>query len=1252
MKVIKENEQSLFVKPFAARNELFLATTVFIYFDLNNPDSPLTEQELWQTIPDQLGQNGVLDMGMPKPRGEILIAGKCFTPRGTLRQASQISLRVGTLTKSLQVFGNRSWKKRSDNISVISDPEPFSEMEISWNNAFGGENFEKNPLGKGMESIQLADGSREIPLPNIEDPQHLIREVHDKPDPAGFGPLDVMWPQRFQKQGTYDKKWLKDRWPAFPDDMNYEFFNCAPEDQFLPGFYTGDETIEIKNMHPDIQVINSHLPRIRVRCFVTKLKNLKESEPTEELFQEVSLRVDTLWLFPHLMRGVAMFRGTTEIIDDEYADVRYILLATESRQEEPKSIEHYLDHQKKFLKRAVALDPAPFDAAKSQVAKAMKRVKAIPKDIEEAKKGALGKAPKKQHTPHETVAQARQTIAQSHALIDRMEAQTRNLLDQFGHLVSFNMAKFDTIRNKLNSAGKKADETLAKVEKAQQKGDETKDKVSQLMKENPNLEKLKAKGVDPDNLIPVPSVNPWHDHGFPLVVSWCKNLNQATAKKNSLYKLGFNDRTMRRAWMGINPEKVEQDKTAWGLEAEMSDENQSNLIEIPPGLVLPGFFDATLDKIVIRPEPYSSKDQDVVIEGSSETPLFLPSVPAEGAPIICIADELEAWLIEQEIGDACSVLVMEKASAQPDEETTKIIDTAPAFLIVVPLEQADDSSALSSWQKVHPEASFLSIPYGDSVFETREQGTDIRTWIMDALPDDFVSQHQVEPGIADPDKPPKMSPTDGLTIPKMDVMALVTSLTSEIKAVYQPQVDKAMALKNEAEEKVKSAIRKSGKDPEKLLDRAKQGPQLSMSESGKTMSEQLRKSTEKIKNTGKLTPKVEAQLQEIDSKIVQMSSDAEKRYKSALTQVAAAEEQAKKARTGEIPDDVKKQFSDAGIDPDKMKKLTREDVVDRYERGESLAGTNVAGVDLSELELTGIDLSSALCQKTNFKNSILSGANFDRTLALEADFTQAIMKKIQAEMTIFTKAIFQEAALGEANFDKALLTEADLTKADCSQARFYMSVLQKAHLMGSNLSEIDAHMSTFAEADATGASFRKSRLTKSLFQKTVLDQVDFAESTINASMFFNARGDSITFDGADLSNARSGGETVFSNATFRNVTMVGGCFRDTDLAGAIFQGSTLEMALFENCDLRGANFYRVPAKKSRFSKSNLEGANLRGLNLCEGSLRKARLVNTDLTGSNLYAVDFYKAVFGETRLEQALLKKTILDKRTEYLNEP
>ncbi len=1256
MKIFKKKEHSLLIKTFGIKNTLYLATTVLVFFDLANPDDPLTEQDLWKTIPDELGQEGVLDIGMPKPRGEVVVTGNCFAPRGTERVASEISLRVGEQRKVLNVFGDRFWDEEEGIMKLMSDPEPFSKIPVTWDNAFGDKGFEKNPLGKGVNSVIMPepDGRKRIPLPNIEDPRRLIGAPSDRPEPAGFGPLDLMWPQRMKKQGTYNEKWQRERWPYFPDDMNYEFFNVAPEDQFVTGFFRGDETIEIVNMHPDMQVINSHLPRLRVRCFVTKKKDLKSENTDNEIFQEVSTRIDTVWLFPTVLRGVVVYRGSTEVQDDEFADITRIFLRSEGMADEPKPVEYYYEEQKKAMDRKVPIDMAPLEKAQKKIAAAIKRFKDLPKELETKKLQAMGKAPKMKRTPEEIAGRSKALIADGMALVDRLENMAVGMHAKYGHLVKIDLGKFDKIRQKITKTSGKIDKAMDKIGQAQKEGDEMKKEMSDALKQNVSPEDLKKAGIDPDNLIPEKSVNPWHDRGFPLVIQWRKNLEQDTHVQNVLYKLGFNKRTIKRGWFGVNPEELSDDADAWGLKPEADEEGVAKPLIIPPGLVMPRFDEATLNRVLIRPGDYADSGRDVLIEGSDETPLFLPSVDPEGAPVIRVSDELEARLVEQEIGDACSVIAMKDPSQKPDKGVQQYIDGAPVVLVVMTVKESESKEKWAPWEKAFPAAKQLVLPKGNDIFDERNRGTDLRSWIMEALPPEYARKHQIEPAIPGEGEAPKASPMAGMVLPAFDIKAMIKSMTDEIKAFHQPKIDELMSLQKEMEGTAKKALTQAGKDPEAVLSAAKSQPRQSFADLGEELSGKITESRDKLKAKEVLTPEIEKKMNDAAAQVKQMGQEYEQRYQEGMAKIEAGKKEIAvkkaKAKAGEPPEKAKEKLLAAGIDPDKVRKLTREEVIERYEKSENIAGAILSGVDLSKLDLHGIDLSRSLCKKTKFCETNLDGADFSQTVGMEADFSGASLKNAVLEKGLFAKAVFKSADLSGANLHQTILKKADCTEANFTGANLDWVILQKAKIGKACLKNIKATMGVFSGADATDATFSKSSLIKCLFKDTVLDRADFSRATINSTLFMGVKGEGVTFEGANMDKGRMGGNASLPGANFKNIAMKHGCFRDADLSGADFEGSALDESILENCNLVKANFYRVPAKGCRFNKSDLENANLAGVNLFMGSLRKARLVNTDLSNSNLFAVDFYRATVGKTNFDEANLKMSQLHNRTDLLD--
>ncbi|XXY15100.1 DUF2169 domain-containing protein [Sorangium sp. So ce216] len=312
MKIVKPMRLGVVPRVFMAQRTPHLLITAFAGFSYEKPARLLYEPTVWKVAAEELGKDGLLDEFNPKTRGEVLVTGRCYPPGRVARPASSVRVKLGPIDKSLYVIGDRTW-----GLLGMSDPAPFTEMPVTWRNAFGGEGFAKNPLGKGH-------GDRIAALPNIESPRHLIRARGDRPTPAGLDGYDITWPQRFSKIGTHDAAWREECFPGFARDMDPTLFNMAPDDQQIDGFFRGDEAFVVENMHPDKPRIEGALPGIASRCFVC----LKTSDGVE--IREPAMKLDTVRLFPHRERGVVLFRGGIEVAEDDAKDVVAVLVACEA----------------------------------------------------------------------------------------------------------------------------------------------------------------------------------------------------------------------------------------------------------------------------------------------------------------------------------------------------------------------------------------------------------------------------------------------------------------------------------------------------------------------------------------------------------------------------------------------------------------------------------------------------------------------------------------------------------------------------------------------------------------------------------------------------------------------------------------------------------------------------------------------------------------------------------------------------------
>lgn len=330
MKTIKPTKLGILTRTFEIDHKHYFVPTVLVFCDLGPERCLLPDVELWQLAGAELGKEAIIDECMPKQRGELLVHGRCFTAGKIPRPAASVRVKVGPIDKTLYVIGNRTWRRDG----TPGDPENFTEMPIHYSRAFGGEGNQLNPIGIGVGKVQM-DGHEVHPMPNIEWPGKLIQSKSDKPAPAGLGPFDITWAQRWPKIGTYDAKWIREQLPGLAKDMDLSMWNAAPEDQQLPsGFFEGSEDILIQNMHPDIPQIEGRLPGIVGRCFVT------QKTASGEVFCEIPLHLDTVQLFPHHERCALSFRGLWPIAEDDADDIIHLVIACDERSN-PRPLDHY-----------------------------------------------------------------------------------------------------------------------------------------------------------------------------------------------------------------------------------------------------------------------------------------------------------------------------------------------------------------------------------------------------------------------------------------------------------------------------------------------------------------------------------------------------------------------------------------------------------------------------------------------------------------------------------------------------------------------------------------------------------------------------------------------------------------------------------------------------------------------------------------------------------------------------------------------
>jgi len=201
------------------------------------------------------------DFYLTKPTTDVLLHGHAYAPAGEPTTRVDVTMRVGKVSKTLRVTGDRMYEHGVIGIAAGST-QRFIRMPITYERAYGGREpdppanpdlpqFEpRNPIGTGFAPTPRALA------PNIDYPGPSLRSR-----PAGFGPIPPHWHPRVRYAGTYDEAWQKERFPLYPKDLDDRFFLCSAEDQRPKEFLRGGEPVELLNLTPNGQLAFA-LPRV------------------------------------------------------------------------------------------------------------------------------------------------------------------------------------------------------------------------------------------------------------------------------------------------------------------------------------------------------------------------------------------------------------------------------------------------------------------------------------------------------------------------------------------------------------------------------------------------------------------------------------------------------------------------------------------------------------------------------------------------------------------------------------------------------------------------------------------------------------------------------------------------------------------------------------------------------------------------------------------------------------------------------
>lgn len=226
-----------------------------------------------------------------KHKNEILLYGTAQIPKPN-SIITEVGMRINwpenkTWHKQLRIFGTRTWKTTFLGI-IPSIPEPLEPVALQYESAYGGENYNLNPIGTGFKKHSA--------LPQIELVPKFINRITDRPIPAGFGPIPLYWRIMQTKQAQKN------------------IYSMAPPDQQFTEPFQGGEIISIKGLVKDLPATQEAvitLPKTKPRLLLQLTNKQQDLEPicdtviinTDEQILHLIWRVGIPWPTDHQYQG-------------------------------------------------------------------------------------------------------------------------------------------------------------------------------------------------------------------------------------------------------------------------------------------------------------------------------------------------------------------------------------------------------------------------------------------------------------------------------------------------------------------------------------------------------------------------------------------------------------------------------------------------------------------------------------------------------------------------------------------------------------------------------------------------------------------------------------------------------------------------------------------------------------------------------------------------------------------------------------
>lgn len=250
--------------------------------------------------------------------------------------------------------------------------------------------------------------------------------------------------------------------------------------------------------------------------------------------------------------------------------------------------------------------------------------------------------------------------------------------------------------------------------------------------QTPRVPHKKSSGVKPKQVEHESPSNLWLEKANALVEWAHQNLLKSSAKLKWLFARGIKKKTVKQFRLGWNPGKDGKDlwrpRESWGLDTVMIGKRKKRLW-IPAGLVIP-LIDDKGHVLRIRIRRTKGKPSYYVIPGSAMPCMVFGQ---GGRAFVIVESELDAILLDQEVGHMVGVVATGSSSAKPDATANQALKAAPIILNALDYDTAG-AKALAWWEKNFPQSERWPVPQGKDPGEAWQAGVDLVKWVCAGLP--------------------------------------------------------------------------------------------------------------------------------------------------------------------------------------------------------------------------------------------------------------------------------------------------------------------------------------------------------------------------------------------------------------------------------------------------------------------------------------------------------------------------------------